>query len=172
MTVAVFSLESGLAVAIWPDNALSDEAENFRAQVASASEFRSSVALGQQKQAAADVLLETYLSARSDNWDGLGSAAVEPSTYLYAKQFLALLSSTTPMPEIFVDRDGEICLEWDYTPRRVFSVAVGRDGTLNYAGLFGHSKAHGVEQLYEGLPAAISSNLERVTATATTRSNS
>lgn len=167
MTVAALSFESGFPVPPWTDRGLSEEAHTLRDLISSALEFRRSITLGEPKRAAAEALDAAYAAARVDDWDGMGSAAVEPSTYLYARQFLALLPSAAPMPEILVDRDGEMCFEWDFGPRRVFSVSVGRDGTLNYAGLFGYSTAHGVEHLREGLPLAISSNLERVTASST-----
>ncbi len=36
--------------------------------------------------------------------------------------------------------------EWDFGSRLVFSISIGRDGTLTYAGLFGHTK---VRRLYQ-----------------------
>lgn len=166
MSIATWSFGSGFAVAPWIDRGLSEEAVTLRSLIAAASDFSRSIAVGEPKRAAVETLDAVYAAAQVDNWDEMGSAAVEPSTYLYAREFLSLLPSTAPMPEVSVDRDGEISFEWDYGPRQVFSVSVGRDGTLTYAGLFGYSKTHGVEHLREALPVAISHNLERVAASA------
>jgi hypothetical protein len=102
-----------------------------------------------------------YLAARDDNWDGAGSKRVEPSTYGYAQQFLQflptlpILPNNMALPEIVADTDGEILFEWDYGPRRVFSISIGRDGTLSYAGLFDRNKVHGREPFSGALPPAI-----------------
>ena len=102
--------------------------------------------------------------AQVEDWDGEESARVEPSTYVYACQFLRLLPSTIPVPEIAADTDGEILFEWDLGRRRVFSVSIGRDGTLTYAALFGHTKTHGTEHFREALPPVISNCFERLVA--------
>jgi hypothetical protein len=106
-----------------------------------------------------------YQGARDDNWDGAGSRRVEHSTYKYALQFLQLLqgfSCRIALPDITADTDGEILFDWDEGRRRVFAVSVGRDGTLTFAGLFGHNKSHGREPFYGALPKAIESGLERL----------
>lgn len=91
--------------------------------------------------------------------------SIEPSTYRHASQFLALLPASTPNPEIVVEDDGEIAFDWDLGPRRVFSVSVGRDGTLSYAGLFGIQKAHGVTMLDDdAIPHEVLDGLAKVLA--------
>jgi hypothetical protein len=92
---------------------------------------------------------------------------VEPSTYIYAEQFLRLLPREVSTPEITVDNDGEIMLEWDHGRRCVFSVSVGRDGTLSFAGLFGHNPIHGTEDLRETLPDIIADCFKRLPASTT-----
>jgi hypothetical protein len=109
-----------------------------------------------------EALIKAYRESRSPDRDDVDAAAVEPTTYRYALEFITLLPTTAPAPDVYADQDGEITFEWDHGPRRVFSVSVGRDGTLNYAGLFGHNKSHGVEHLVEAIPLAILANLARV----------
>jgi hypothetical protein len=96
-----------------------------------------------------------YQGARDDNWDGAGSKRVEYSTYGYAQQFLQFLPNNMALPEIVADTDGEILFEWDYGPRQVFSISIGRHGTLSYAGLFDRNKVHGREPFSGALPPAI-----------------
>ncbi len=160
MSVAAVLPITGFAVTPW--GALSDEARVLRDLFDAASEFSGSVAIGEPKRAAQEALAAACTAAQVDDWDGAGSRRVEPSTYIYADQFLRLLPSSASLPDITVDSDGEILFEWDHGRRQVFSVSVGRDGTLTYAGLFGHTKSHGTEHLHEALPSVISDCLERL----------
>lgn len=101
-------------------------------------------------------------AASTDDWDGDGGRAVQQSTLRNAIRFLFALPDTIPAPDVLVDRDGEIVFDWDYAPNRIFSVAVGRDGTLTYSGLFGSARSRGTENLAQGLPASIVESIERV----------
>jgi hypothetical protein len=122
------------------------------------------MAVGEPKRTVQEALDAAYAAAQVDNWDGEGSTRVEPSTYAYASQFIRLFPSTAPLPDITADTDGEILFEWDQGRRRTFSVSVGRDGTLTFAGLFGHTKIHGTEHLREALPVVISDYLARLSS--------
>ena len=164
MTIATALATTGFAFAPWADRALSEEAGVLRRLINEASEFPESITVGEPKRTAQEALDAAYATAQVDDWDGEGSARVEPSTYVYASQFLRLLPSTIPVPDIAADADGEILFEWDLGCRRVFSVSVGRDGTLTFAALFGHTKTHGTEHLHEALPLVISACLERLSA--------
>ncbi len=78
-----------------------------------------------------------------------------------------LLLISGELPGVSIDPDGEVSLEWYREPRRVFSVSVGANGELNYAGLFGGSRVHGVEiHTIEGeeIPSAIRAGIQRVYA--------
>ena len=101
-----------------------------------------------------------YQGARDDNWDGAGSMRVEYSTYNYAQQFLQFLPNYMALPDIVADNDGEILFEWDYGPQQVFSISIGRDGTLSYAGLFDRNKVHGRVPFGGALPPAILNGFE------------
>lgn len=89
---------------------------------------------------------------------------LEPSTVEYAVRFALHLPAAATRPDILVDDEGEYRFEWDFGPRRAFTVAVGRDGTLNIAGLFGYESSHGEYTLGEELPSEIVSALNRVGA--------
>ena len=70
--------------------------------------------------------------------------------------FLETLPTTTPVPDVVPEPDGEIAFEWDYGPWRILSVSVGPTGLLSYAALYGRtSKAHGTEKFIDRLPGAI-----------------
>jgi hypothetical protein len=100
--------------------------------------------------------------AMVDNWDGYGARPIDPESCLKAIQFSKLLPMDIPLPEVEVDTDGEIRFEWYRSPRQVLSVAVGGDGALAYAGLFGASKTHGTEYISDELPTTILDSIRRV----------
>ncbi len=162
MTVAAARPITDYAMSPWADRGLSDEASILRGLIRDAAEFPRSIALGEPRRAAREALDAAWIAAQVDDWDGEGARRVDPSTYVYADQFLRLVPTTVAFPDVTVDTDGEVLFEWDEGSRQVFSVSVGRDGTLTYAGLFGHAKVHGTEHLYEALPLVISDCLERL----------
>ena len=107
-------------------------------------------------------LKEVAREASTDGWDGYGASAVLPGSIYYSRQFLRLLPPTFPAPSFTVDPDGEIAIEWDYGVRKFISVSIGRDGTLNYAGLLGHRSFHGEEPLTWGIPKRIMAGIESI----------
>ena len=153
---------TAFTAASWVDRALSEDASTLRELINAAAKFSGSVTVGEPKRRAQQALMAVFLAAQVDGWDSVGNKRAEPSTYEYAACFLDLLPRDASLPEMTVDTDGEILFEWDRGRREVFAVSVGRDGTLTYAGLFGHSKIHGTEHLGEALPMVISECLKRL----------
>jgi hypothetical protein len=125
-------------------------------------EFPDTSAGGDRKRRAIHAILEAARTAAEENWNGEGGLPVRGATVAQAIRFARLLPSTVSTPEVSADADGEISFDWDRDARRVFSVSVGPDGTLTYAGLFGHNRAHGTEFMAEPLPQSIRLNLRRV----------
>lgn len=105
--------------------------------------------------------------AAVENWDGYGAVPFNRESCEYVKQVLSALTSGAlrDKPEIRVDPDGEISLNWQRGPRLVFSISVAGDGSLSYAGLFGPNEIYGVEQFSGTVPKAIAANLERFLST-------
>ena len=163
MTIAAVLPTRGFAFP-WDDRALSEEAQVLHRRFGEATEFSGSVTVGEPKRTVQEAIDAAYKMAQVDDWDGEGSARVEPSTCGYASQFFMLLPSAIPLPEITADTDGEILFEWNLGRRRIFSVSIGRDGTLTYAALFGYTKTYGTEHFREALPVVISNCLERLVA--------
>ena len=142
MSVATTLPITAFAMSPWADRALSDEALVLRRLISDATEFSGSIAVGEPRRAVQEDLYVACMAAQVDDWDQAGSKGVEPSSVVYADQFLRLLPSIFVPPNVTVDTDGEVLFEWDRGPRHVFSVSVGKDGTLSFAGLFGHNKVH------------------------------
>ena len=163
MSVAVLPI-NGLYFTPTVDRGISREAELLRNLFTPQQDFPGSVTIEEPKRVAQEAL--DMAITRLKDLDSEESIDIEPSTYAYAEQFLRLLPRELPIPDITVDSDGEIMLEWDRGRRCVFSVSVGRDGTLSFAGLFGHNPIHGTEDLRDTLPDIISDCLKRLSAPA------
>ena len=121
-----------------------------------------SYSLGISKEQLLNGLETAIKDAYNDNWDGYDASPADISSLDYAISFIYRLSSQIPSPEISIDNDGEVAIEWDYGPRRIISIRIGRDGTLHYAGLVGYSSFHGVEQYHENIPEPIFTGILRV----------
>lgn len=144
------------------DRGISEDAQEVRRIRARARYFETSYSLGISKWKAIEALRDAFAETQDAGWDGYASERVQPGAILYAMNFLQQLPSNLPPPEIAVDVDGEIAFEWDFGPRRIISVRIGRDGTLTYAGLLGHAAFHGIEIPYDGIPEAILSGIRRI----------
>lgn len=97
-----------------------------------------------------------------DDWDGYGAKAIDVLSWKKALSFSQLLPTNVPVPDIYVDSDGEATFEWYVAPHQVFSVTVRGNGELVYAGLLGANKTHGTEHLDDELPEVILENIYRV----------
>lgn len=156
------TLEGGFPSSSVLDRGLSDDAREVRRLWSISSGFTPSFARQARYLAAIRALESAFAHSQEENWDGYGAKRAQLQTLIYAIEFLGYLSSSTPIPEISVDPDGDIAFEWDFGPRKIVSVRVERDGTLHYAGLIGHATFHGTEHLQEGIPASIAAGIGRI----------
>ena len=118
------------------------------------------------EQAIAEALMNTFAHTLEPGWDGYEARPVSAATLAYALQFLGDLPSEVDTPEVGADVDGDISLDLDYGPRNIFSVRISRDGTVHYAGLFGHATYHGSETLQQGIPEPVAEGIRRAIRTA------
>jgi hypothetical protein len=144
------------------DRSSSREAREARIFAVGEEDGTPSIARAERGHDVLHALQEAVSEAQEDGWDGYSARSMDLGAFVYAIEFLKLLPSVIPLPEISVDSDGDVALEWDRGSRRVFSVRVSRDGTIYYAGLVNYSTFHGSEQLGESIPEAISSGIRRV----------
>jgi hypothetical protein len=145
------------------DRGVSEEAKEIRAHLEHVREdLLESLSLGESYRDAVSALYDIAGQFSIPNWDGYGAVQASPMAVNQAFRLLRTLPSTLRTPELSVDPDGEISFEWYLEPRRVFSISVGPNGELSYAGLFGRSDAHGTEYFGDELPKAIMDNLSRL----------
>ena len=103
-----------------------------------------------------------YEGCGQPNWDGYGAKPVDLETYHESLRFIGYLPKDIPCPELAPEPDGEVSFEWYKNNQRLFSVSIGRNGELSYAGLYGINKAHGAEFLGDELRKTIFENIKRV----------
>ena len=107
--------------------------------------------------------LQNIVSDRTEeNWDGYGAKPFSIDSYILAIALIKKLPLFAANPDIDVDPEGEIMLEWSGGPRRVFTIAISPDGELHYAGLFGRNKVYGTEYFADLIPIPILEGLHRV----------
>ena len=163
MSAVCLDLPTKSAFAVYSKHGVSEEADFIHQQVKTVlDELTLTVTMSGRVEPASIALEDTITEFLTDNWDGYGAKALQASSLVNADRFLNILPINTRLPEVSVDPDGEIVLEWYKAPRQVFSISVGTNGELVYAGLFGSNKTNGTEFFEDEVPKTILDNLKRV----------
>lgn len=84
--------------------------------------------------------------------------------YDHAARFIEILPPDAPDPELSIDEDAEVELDWYFGPHAVLWVGLGRDGLIRYASLFGQSKSNGAEPFQGRIPDQVKVTLTRFAA--------
>jgi len=112
------------------------------------------------------VILEELLKLKDEtsviNWDGYGAVALNNESFQVSEKFALSLPFDTPIPNVYAMATGEVVFEWYRGKRQLFSVMVGGDSTLSYAGLFGTDTDFGTVHFDEKIPLILISNIQRV----------
>lgn len=99
---------------------------------------------------AAAVLARLQKECSIKGWDGYDAKPIALQTFARAEIFINALPSWMPSPEIVPESDGELAIEWELSPTEIFSISIGEQPPIHFAGLFGKDKErHGVEP-FEG----------------------
>jgi hypothetical protein len=84
-----------------------------------------------------------------ENWDGYGGLPANPIAVEAAADFIRALPSDMTQPEVAVDPEGQISLEWFGAKDRIFSISFGDRGRVAYAGIDGTDRWRGAE-IFDG----------------------
>jgi hypothetical protein len=84
------------------------------------------------------------------DWDGYGARPVDEDAVLNAEAFVRALPDEVPMPEIAVDPDGSVSLDWIESRHRMFTISIPAGNRIAYAWLDGAEKGHAVA-VFDGL---------------------
>ncbi|KKM06901.1 hypothetical protein LCGC14_1739320 [marine sediment metagenome] len=161
MTAACIPLQYNSPFFVPTDRGVSDDAQALNLFVEKMLEDCSqSVIIGANESL--QELYNLWEECVSENWDGYGAQPVDPNSFNEAERFIRALPTTVRKPEVAVDPDGEISLEWYLEARKVFSVSIGKRNEITYAGLYGLNKTYGREYFDDEIPKAIFDNLDRL----------
>jgi len=121
------------------------------------------------REACLSALSEAVTEAQDPGWDGYGGKPVDSRALAQTIRLLELLPWSMPLPEIAIDPDGDIAIDWSSAPGRVVSIRVSGDGSLYYAGLDREARFRGRELFREGIPRAVWQAIERIVSSASFR---
>jgi hypothetical protein len=145
MSVAAF-FPAGTIPSTTVDQAVSNAAVELRQMIRSALAPERTVAVRPFKLMA-DRLLEAIRKAAVEE-----DVRVSAEAFHRAVSVICSLPPHVPPPDIVVEPDGEIALDWDEGRRRVLSVSVGDGPMLSYAALIGAEPIHGRMAFAGALP--------------------
>ncbi len=111
---------------------------------------------------ALDDLAGLKQECREPGWDGYRAKSVNAETLEQVVAFLRALPENVPVPDLVPEPDGEVSVEWQNGPRRVFSVSLGPHERLSYAGLLGANRWHGVDLFFGTVPLEIIRGIARI----------
>jgi hypothetical protein len=84
------------------------------------------------------------------NWDGYGAIPLNANASRIARAILQTISGSFPAPDIVPEPDGEIAFEWENNDGSIFSLSMGGNGMLAFAGVYADgTKIHGSEPWHE-----------------------
>ncbi|MCY3788784.1 MAG: hypothetical protein OXH63_08335 [Gemmatimonadetes bacterium] len=124
----------------------------------------SSRALLGSKEDALNRLYELAAECTEADWDSYGAEAVSQSAVERSANFIRRLPGGLPLPEIAVEPDGQIALDWSPTSTQTFSVSIGTADRMTCAWVNGTEHGHVVVYSNNGeISLRILQELQRIT---------
>jgi hypothetical protein len=93
-------------------------------------------------------------------------ALVSIDRYRQMIEFLQVLPQEVPVPEIVVESDNQIGLDWDRGRRRIVALTLNETGYIGYSALVGHEAIHGRAPFAGYMPETVSHLLQRLLSAA------
>jgi hypothetical protein len=95
-------------------------------------------------------LIEIQLRAAKPNWDGYGARQVNSLSIAYAARFLFQLPSSSPLPTIDVDPDGEVSFDWIGPEEEELTISISGKGVISYSLILGETDHDHGQRLFRG----------------------
>lgn len=113
------------------------------------------------------VVADRYDEISRRLWDAVHDAStngVEATSDSRCRALAVMQSmpSHIPLPDVVVESDGEIGLDWDFGRRHVLSISVGEGPMLRYAALISAEPVHGRVPFAGDFPGTLSFFLDRL----------
>lgn len=145
-------------------NASSKPAERLREQQQEIREhLLRSYSIGRRVDEVFEDLQAVRRESSQEGWDGYNANPLDRDAYGFALLFLEALPTTAPIPEMSVDSDGEIALDWIFGPRKALTVSIGPRGRCTFAWIYGQSTYRGTDWIADEIPANIAHALAQLT---------
>jgi len=135
-------------------SAVSEEASQVRQYAAEMTDHvTESRALFEPKSMVISDFRELIARCSTDNWDGYGALPVKGEIAERVIKLLYTLPESIRLPEVSIEPDGEVCLDWIGPFQRTISLSIGESDRIAYAWLDGTNRGHAVDKLTEeGIP--------------------
>jgi hypothetical protein len=153
-----------LAVPVAPEAVCARATDSSQGEVGIA--LRESVARALARTDFEDRGAEIYsrLSAALHRASAQDGTFTSPEAVGRALDLLNLLPPTVPLPEVVVESDTEIGLDWDEGSRRVVSLTVRENPMIGFAALFGAEPVYGRTPFVGEVPRIVRFLLDRLYA--------
>lgn len=155
-------------------SAVSREADEVRKAAKKAvDKAESSQALFAGKSGLLSDLAALESECAEDGWDGNDAAPIDYLAIIQVQRFLRALSDRCPLPELAVEPDGSISLDWIRSRNRLFSLSISSSDRMAFAWIDGAESGHGVarfdgqsvpRRILQGIEAAIGTGYAAVRA--------
>lgn len=107
-------------------------------------------------------LQDIFLDSLNADWAGHASKAVLPETFHWAVKLIQSLPDDIDDPDIGVESDGHITMEWYISANRTVTISIDDKGNLYFAGLIGLQKIYGDLPFYGTFPQALITQICRL----------
>ncbi|MGH9487691.1 MAG: hypothetical protein ACRD04_08905 [Terriglobales bacterium] len=104
-----------------------------------------------------------WSEAAVDNWAGRDGKALLPGAYWKALDVLEAVLPIAPSPELTVDNDGEVEMDWLAGPDKLLSLSIAADGRLTYTFRDGARAGSVTERFDRGVPPRLAAEIAAVT---------
>jgi len=151
-------------VSVLGTSAIGRDAETLEQSIAEAGIAGPNSVLTQRISDAVVALLEAATAASAPNWDGYRSQPISVGSFFFAEALLRTIPPDVPMPDIDVHPDGQVGLDWLFSRRRMFSLAIDALGTIAFAGMCGEQKVTGRDSFTGTFPPAARFHLSCILA--------
>lgn len=94
-----------------------------------------------------------------ETWD---EEAFDVRPFIRARRLLDTLPNGFPAPEMGIDPDGEVALDWIRSNRTMVSVSAGVTDQLSFAARFDDGTSHGIIRHTQGFPLPVVDMLRRL----------
>lgn len=146
------------------DTGISDDATSLHNIVSNVIRRIYDAADEHKKHTAIDSLLsELEAEYGEEDWDGYGSEPVSKSAINYTKKFINGLPSTISLPEVDVDSDGDILLEWYKNQNKLINITISANSNLFFAARFSQVESTNGKNYFSGIiPKNVIESIQRV----------